>query len=89
VTSPLNFGSSIFGSFGLMTAVGIRIGSNGLVTGGDLDRFESSAGAPDLVLLLLLVRTVSTSINFNSRDAELVSLLPSIFSDMTLLICGG
>ena len=86
VTSPLNFGNSILGSFGLTTSVGGMICSDRLLTGGDPDRFDSSAGAPDLIVLLLLVRTVSTSINVNSRGAGLVSLLSLVFSDMTLLI---
>ena len=86
MTSPLNLDNLILGSFGFATIVGAMIGSDELLIGGDQDRFDSSAGAPNLVILLLLARTVSTPINSNSRDAELVSLLPWVFSDITLLI---
>ena len=73
VTSPLNLCNSILGSFGFTMIVGAMIGSDGLLIGGNPDRFNSSASSPDLVILPLLVRTVSTSINSNSRDAELYS----------------
>ena len=62
------------------------IGSGGWLVAGDPDRSDTDAGAPDIVVLLALVRTVSTSIKFNSRDAELISLLLLAFSEITPLI---
>jgi len=85
VMSPLNFGNSILGWEFRLRYCGQydwfwRLISN------DLYCFDSSAGAPVLIGVLLLVHSVSTLINFNLHDAEPVSLLSSVFSYTTDMV---